>query len=126
MKFQRSEDVTDGGWFDVAFVQVILLSAGRREFDVTLPQTIRTCLNHNDESSPSTGHIHCHKSFILSLLRAYTTACVDIELQSFLSCCALPRAAVRCVNHIYDGSGALAFVRLPVQSGFGQFSPKRK
>ena len=36
MKFQRSEDVLEGGWFDVAFAQVILLPAGRREFDVTL------------------------------------------------------------------------------------------
>ena len=82
MKFQHSEDVLECGWFDVAFAQVILLPAGRREFDVTLPQTVRTCLNHIDESSPSTGHIRCRKSFILSSLRAYTTACVDIELQS--------------------------------------------
>ena len=36
MKFQRSEAVTDGGSFDVAFMPVILLPAGRREFDVML------------------------------------------------------------------------------------------
>ena len=83
MKFQRGEDVTEGGCFDVAFLQVILLPAGRREFDVTLhSKQFRTCPIHLEESPSSTGHIRCRKSFTLSLLRAYTTACVDIELQS--------------------------------------------
>ena len=36
MTFQRSVDVNEGGWFDVAFVLSNLLPAGRREFDLTL------------------------------------------------------------------------------------------
>ena len=34
MTFQRSVYLNEGAWFDVAFVQVNLLPAGRRVFDV--------------------------------------------------------------------------------------------
>ena len=70
----------------MAFVQVILLPAGRREFDVTLhSKQFRTCPIHLEESPSSTGHIRCRKSFTLSLLNTLTTSCVVIELQSVLS-----------------------------------------
>jgi hypothetical protein len=124
---QRSEDELAAECFDVVFVHLFLPPAGCRELDVSLPRTARPCRHHIDGSLSSSRYVRCRKMFIV-ILRANTTACFDIELQSVLSFL----IAHLLVPPFYewttytDGSRAIAFVRPPVQSGFSQFGHKRR